>query len=661
MAIGSRCSGESRCSLDGPTVAVGRRRSPTRQERELMVNAVTSPEVCQSAEAALVRLWANQRAALLRRCRHYLRHSEADAEDAFGRATLAMVQSARDLAELRSPAAWLGEIVRNACIDVHREHTRRREETWWPAEFEDGSPNELELPGGDLDPEHMCMQRETAEAIWHAVDALPHHLRAPLLLRAEEDMSYAAMATVLFDSEENLRKRVQVARRMIAESLERHRADESRGQPSMNRRFLVTGREAAASLVAPVPLPIRSFHAAVWAVETPSGTAHGTVFLPMPAPLPRYVSRSAQRLRRYVQKHPTGWRKRLLLADMLLQAGRFDESVRHYHAVVARRHGHWEAWMRLSTALMYAGRCEEAAHVLGRLEDASPSAEVGSFFRGLSWLARGRIDAAEGSFLRASRSGECTPALSALAALHARRGRPMAALDAAQRALEADPQDIQALLIAHDTASLAGRTILADAYLARALDVQADCVPALLRWFERALRGADPDQVAAVLKKLLRAAPDLPEVQCGLVAHDQSRGHAARARRAARSLVEAYPTHSAAWLAHARLAFEYDERDVALRSIHRALEIAPDDVEIAVEALRIQGNLMPGGLGRLVDRLLRQFPDHWRIVSSAAMALAQPAGNPGWAEELAEHARRLEPRLPLSWGGSSEGFRDDND
>jgi tetratricopeptide (TPR) repeat protein len=310
--------------------------------------------------------------------------------------------------------------------------------------------------------------------------------------------------------------------------------------------------------------------------------------------------------------------------------------------------------MRLSSALLCAGRRDEAVQVLGRLEDAAPSAEAASFFRGLSWLARGQIDAAQGSLLRASTSKECTPALSALAALHAHRGRPTDALGAAQEVLEADPQDIQALLTACDSAQLAGRTAIADEYLSRALDVQADCVPALLWWFERCLRGADPNQAVAALKRLQRAAPDLPEVKCGLVALHQARGRVAQARRSARLLVEEHPTHAAAWLTKARLAFEHDERDAALRSIHRALELAPDDVESAMEALRIQGELMPGGLDRLAHRLLQRFPDHWQIVSSAAMALAAPAGHPGWAAALAEHARRLEPRLPLSWLNRAE-------
>jgi tetratricopeptide (TPR) repeat protein len=323
-------------------------------------------------------------------------------------------------------------------------------------------------------------------------------------------------------------------------------------------------------------------------VETPLGTTHRTDFLPMSAALPRYVARRSEQLHQYVVKHPTGWRKRLILSDMLFQAGRFDEAAEHYRAVVARRPAQWEAWMRLASALQYAGRSEEAADVLSWLEEASPSEEVGHFYRGLSWLARGRIDTAQESLLRASTSNECLPALSALATLYAFRGRPKDALDAAQKALEGDPQDIQALLVAYDTTSLAGRTPLADEYLVRALAVQADCVPALLRSFDRAHNGSDSNHAASVLRKLQRIAPDLPEVKSRLVDFYKSRGQVARARRAARSFVEAYPKHPTAWLARARLAFEYDDRDVASIAIQRALELAPDDAEIAMEATRIQ-------------------------------------------------------------------------
>jgi tetratricopeptide (TPR) repeat protein len=144
-------------------------------------------------------------------------------------------------------------------------------------------------------------------------------------------------------------------------------------------------------------------------------------------------------------------------------------------------------------------------------------------FRGLASIVRGRIDTAEQCFRRASSRDEYTPALSALAALHALRARPAEALDAAQRALASDPHDLQALLAAHDASWLAGQTAEAEEFLARALAVQTDCVPALLREFDVARILEAPRRASRALQKLRKAAPDLPEVKRRLAVSSASR------------------------------------------------------------------------------------------------------------------------------------------
>jgi len=453
-----------------------------------------------------------------------MRGSDADAEDAFGKATLAMVNSAPGLTELRSPAAWLGEVVRNACIDTHRENARRREETLHISEYDGESVHELHFSDEHLDPERLCLHRESIASMLRAVDALPPHLRTPLLLRAEEDMSYADMAHVLFDSEENLRKRVQVARQTILASLEND--DEPCAESAM-------APVPTTLLAGPIPGPIRFIQPIARSVETPSGRTDRTEWLPLATALPRYVPHRAEALRQYVGKHPRGWRKRILLADMLLRGGRLEEAVMHYQAVVARRPGHWEAWTRLASALQYAGHADDAAEVLDHLENASATVEIECYYRGLSLLARGKTEPAQENLLCASRSKSCPPALSTLAVVHASRGRHAEAFECAHDALEADPHDIQALLIAHDaTSSLEGRTAHSEQYLERALAVAPDCIAILLRLFEHARRGAaDSNRLMAISSKLRRLAPELPEVQhcMGDLRHSQRRG--ARVKR----------------------------------------------------------------------------------------------------------------------------------
>jgi RNA polymerase sigma factor (sigma-70 family) len=177
-----------------------------------------SHESRPSLDGPLFRVWMEQRKRLERRCRRLLRWSKADAEDAFARVTVVMVQYARNGATIRNPAAWLNELVRNACIDVQREAARRYE-SMVPIEELEYESAALEHLNGHFDPERTYLERESAKALLRAIEALPPHYRRALLMRVDAEMSYAEMAGILQESEENLRKRVQLARRLLARCL----------------------------------------------------------------------------------------------------------------------------------------------------------------------------------------------------------------------------------------------------------------------------------------------------------------------------------------------------------------------------------------------------------------------------------------------------------
>lgn len=161
----------------------------------------------------LLLCWAEQREELLRYCQRSL--GRADGEDAFSRATVSMLRASASTEGLRRPAAWLQEVVRRACVDVHRERTRRGKYLLLAGTGEDLG----ELAASDhtsaRDPERTFLERETLAQVERAIRALPPSLRAPLLLRVEDDLSYAGMAALLSDSEENLRKRVQIGRHTV--------------------------------------------------------------------------------------------------------------------------------------------------------------------------------------------------------------------------------------------------------------------------------------------------------------------------------------------------------------------------------------------------------------------------------------------------------------
>ncbi|WP_437901454.1 RNA polymerase sigma factor [Sorangium sp. So ce124] len=200
---------------------------------------------------ALLRCWVEQRAELLRSCRRSL--GRADGEEAFSRATLSMLQANASTGGIRRPAAWLQEVVRHACVDLHRERTRRGRLLL----IVDEDLGELAATSqaAARDPERTLLEREMLARLESALRALCPALRAPLLLRVEEELSYAEMAALLVESEENLRKRVQIARQSVRRSvlLQRERAPRRpAGDHSAARAGLRRGRARAAADMDPL-------------------------------------------------------------------------------------------------------------------------------------------------------------------------------------------------------------------------------------------------------------------------------------------------------------------------------------------------------------------------------------------------------------------------
>ncbi|WP_437738644.1 RNA polymerase sigma factor [Sorangium sp. So ce1335] len=205
---------------------------------------------------ALLRCWVEQREELLRSCRRAL--GRADGEEAFSRATLSMLQATAPTGGIRRPAAWLQEIMRHACVDLHRERTRRGRLLL--IVDEDLGERAASPQAAARDPERTFLERETLARLEGAIRALSPALRAPLLLRVEEGLSYAEMAALLLESEENLRKRVQIARQRVRRSVllqweqAPRRPAGDHPAPRAGRPGLRRGRARAAAAIDPVHL-----------------------------------------------------------------------------------------------------------------------------------------------------------------------------------------------------------------------------------------------------------------------------------------------------------------------------------------------------------------------------------------------------------------------
>ena len=138
----------------------------------------------------------------------------ADADAAAEVTQQVFLKLMRDVTRFRGDAAfstWLYRLVVNACVD--RARSRRHE-----AAVQD--PSRLEtVPAPAASHEDIFARHQVAASVQQAVASLPAPLRAAILLRYFEDLSYADIARALNCSIGTVASRLSRGHRLLARTL----------------------------------------------------------------------------------------------------------------------------------------------------------------------------------------------------------------------------------------------------------------------------------------------------------------------------------------------------------------------------------------------------------------------------------------------------------
>jgi len=181
-------------------------------------------------------------------------------------------------------------------------------------------------------PETIILQREKCTYVHAAIDALPARLRTPLVLRFYQDQSYEEIAARLGLAPDNVRKRIQEARAILDRKLHAYQ----------------TG-DAGPDLHTPWPDEQTLFAASIPA--DPEGSADEAANTqPRVMPLAQISKREEQKLctlRAYVASYPSGWKKRLALADQLCKMGHQIEAVAAYEQVLEKQPRLISVWLQV--------------------------------------------------------------------------------------------------------------------------------------------------------------------------------------------------------------------------------------------------------------------------------------------------------------------------
>lgn len=161
-------------------------------------------------------LWKQYQDYFYSRCLKWMGGNSHDAEDLLSRAMLKAWNQWPDYAgKIANPKAWFSRLIHNLSVDLHRERQREREITDYV----------VEIPSLES-PESEILRHELEAYLWHCIESLPPRLRDPFILRCCQRKSYRDIAKDLTLSQDNVWKRVQQARTILRNRLNKYLAGE---------------------------------------------------------------------------------------------------------------------------------------------------------------------------------------------------------------------------------------------------------------------------------------------------------------------------------------------------------------------------------------------------------------------------------------------------
>ena len=190
-------------------------------DRALLDKAVAGD--CRGLEALMGR-----HAGRVYRLAYGITRNPADAEEVVQDVFLTVVRKGGSFEGQATLATWMYRVTMNAALNRRRGKRRELEvslEEHLPTYTENGhragDRSDL-LVDWSSTPEERVLSGESRRVLENAIDSLPDHYRAVLVLRDVEELSNEEVASIVGDSLASVKSRLHRARMALREQLTRH-------------------------------------------------------------------------------------------------------------------------------------------------------------------------------------------------------------------------------------------------------------------------------------------------------------------------------------------------------------------------------------------------------------------------------------------------------
>ncbi|MDH3602954.1 MAG: sigma-70 family RNA polymerase sigma factor [Candidatus Tectomicrobia bacterium] len=464
-------------------------------------------------------LWESYRRELLsRHCLRWMGGKLEDAEDALSSAGLKALEylTTHDV-EITNVKHWLQRLLHNHCMDI-----RKRQKKYVDLSLDNDDASPINEPVSTLvwtSPEHNALRSELRQALHDAINHLPSRLREPARLRFVSEMSHCDIALKLNLCPANVRKRIQHARPLLQAHLQAYFSDARQPDAAQPAVTLPSHRDDKPCVEPASPPEISAQYVALRLlhIRTANGRDH---HLPVALDvLPTRLHQKLATLRAYVERHPTGWKRHLALADLIYLTGDWEAAISTYRHVLKKKPRCLHACLRLGQMLHGLHRDQEALAVYQQALSSAQHTATQHHLQGLRFACQHQLHEAATAFAAARELEPDNIAHShALGFTQLQANQPQHALQAYDTVLAYHPDDPVALTYSYDALYALGQWPEAQQRVARALEIDPKNVLAIKRQVEYRLNrgllnGEDGRDTDILVRRALYLAPQAPEVQ----------------------------------------------------------------------------------------------------------------------------------------------------
>ncbi|WP_293271069.1 tetratricopeptide repeat protein [Microcoleus sp. PH2017_02_FOX_O_A] len=249
--------------------------------------------------------------------------------------------------------------------------------------------------------------------------------------------------------------------------------------------------------------------------------------------LEKKLTRQEQKLNalsQYVEQYPSGWKKRLELANLLSVIGNWERAVEEYRQVIERQPQLIDVLLKLGKLLQLMGREAEAIAVYQSALPLCDNEGIGQYINGAIAICRGDSKKAITALETAANLQPDNVAnWLVLGQLQMGRENPVGALGAFEMILSLNPDDIVALIHSYDALMAVGNLQEAQRRLHKLIVLAADDFRVLQRQLNercamRLISGKEGKETKKIITSALRQYPHGAEAHKSLAYYHIFRG-----------------------------------------------------------------------------------------------------------------------------------------